>query len=79
MSTEEALKQRIAGHIAFRSSLMTINMVLGGALAILTFDLTLIKVLWFIVGFIAECFIITLTIEINKDLERFYKEMEDLK
>jgi len=78
MSTEEALKQRIAGHIAFRSSLMTVNIVLIGALVVLTFDFNPIKMFWFIIGLIIECLIFTLTIGINKDLEKFYKELEDI-
>lgn len=79
MSQKEALKQRIAGHIAFRSPLMTINMVLIGALAVLLINMhTLKEIIVFVIGLILESMIFLLTVDMNKDLENFYKEMEDL-
>jgi len=80
MNIEEVIKQRIAGHIAFRTSLMTVNMVLIGALSILFINLNLnnIKeIIIFIIGILSEIAIFLLTVEINKDLEKMYKKLEE--
>lgn len=78
MSEKEALKQRITGHVSFRASLMTINMVLGGALAVLFVNVhTGREFIVFILGSLLETMFILLTIDMNKDLEKFYKKLEE--
>jgi len=78
MDTKEAIKQKIAGHIALRSSFLTINVILIGGLATLFLNLnTIPKLILFFIGSIAEVTIFLLTVEINKDLINFYKKLEE--
>jgi len=75
---KEAIKQRISGHVSLRSSLITVNLILIGGLATLFLGLnTVPKYILFFLGSIVEIAAFSLTVEINKDLEKFYKKLEE--
>jgi len=75
---KKAVHQRISGHIALRASLITVNLVLISGLATLFLGLnTIPKYILFFLGSIVEMATFLLTVEINKDLEKFYKKLEE--
>ena len=75
---KDAIKQRISGHISLRSALITVNLVLIGGLATLFLELnTIPKYILFFLGTIIEMVAFSLTVEINKDLEKFYQKLEE--
>ncbi len=75
---KDCLKQRIYGHVELRKSLITALVVLIGGLAALFVSLDNVqKIILLVLGIGLTLIDIMLIISLNKDLEKFYKNMEE--